>query len=64
VVSTHFVVEEGQEREWLLASLSFCDCDGRIVGLTGCGYEIRSFSHDIERGVEELDLEVILLVEF
>jgi hypothetical protein len=31
--------------------------------LTGCGYEIRSFSHDIERGVEELELEVIQLVE-
>jgi hypothetical protein len=42
---------------------SFCDCDGRIVGLTGCGYEIRSFSHDIERGVEEFELEVIQLVE-
>jgi hypothetical protein len=39
--------------------LFFCDCDGRIVGLTGCGHEIRSFSHDIERGVDEWELELI-----
>jgi hypothetical protein len=27
--------------------------------LTGCGHEIRSFSHDIERRVDEWDLELI-----